>query len=109
MAFTRNEILRVLNLSKSKGIAVRIKLRHQDDCIVTSVEDLVNDILIVKPVNLHGVSLPRTSFYLEEIETVKSMGIFYNAPLYVHLRAIKSNLKNIHERMALINHARVES
>jgi hypothetical protein len=109
MAFSRNEILRVLNLSKSKEMAVSIKLRHQDDCIVTSVEDLVNDIVVVKPVNLHGVSLPRTSFYLDEIETVKSMGIFYNAPLYVHLRTIKSNLKNIQERIAFINRERIES
>jgi hypothetical protein len=109
MALTKSEILYTLHLSKNKGIAISIKLRHQESSIVTSVEEVINDIVVVKPVNLHGVSLPRTSFYLDEIEHVKSMKILFNAPLYVHLRNLKANIKSMQERMTWMSHEKVES
>jgi hypothetical protein len=98
-----------LQLSKNKGVVIKIKLRHQENPILTTVEDIVNDIIVVKPVNLHGVSIPRTSFYVDEIEDAKCMRIFYNAPLYVRLRNIKSNIRIIQDKIQALAQGSLES
>jgi hypothetical protein len=109
MATQHRDILYNLHLSKNKEIVVQIKLRHQVQPILTTVEDVVNDIIVVKAVNLHGVSLPRTSFYIDEIETVKCMRVFYNTPIYVKLRNIKSSIREMQGKISSLANENMEA
>jgi hypothetical protein len=102
MSATRNEILHTLQQSKKGGLTINIKLRHQEEQIVTTVEDIFEDIIIVKQVMLQGVTMPRTSFYIDEFESVRCPRILYNAPLYTNLRRISANIKGMSEKMAKI-------
>jgi hypothetical protein len=108
MANQHRDLLYNLHLSKNKEVVIKIKLRHQNDPILTTVEDVVNDIIVVKAVNLHGVSLPRTSFYIDEIESAKCMRVLYNAPLYVKLRTIKANIRDMQGRFASLSGEKIE-
>jgi hypothetical protein len=98
MTGSSNEILRVLQQSKKRGLTVHIKLRHYSGEVITTVEEIYDEIIVVEPVMLRGVSIPRTSFYIEEIESVRCPRILYNAPLYTGFMKLKSSLRNMREK-----------
>jgi hypothetical protein len=104
MSATKNEILSTLQNSQKRSLMVMIKLRHQREIVYTTVEAIENDIVIVKPVQLQGVSLARNSFYMEEIEHVKCPEILFNAYLYTQLAKIQISLSNTREKVARIPH-----
>jgi hypothetical protein len=108
MSGNKEEILATLLLSKNQGLTIHLRLRHQPDVIITTVLDVRGDIIMVKAVDLPGVSLPRTSFYIDEIESVRCPRILYNAPLYTKLAHIRESIRNIQEKISRATHEYVE-
>jgi hypothetical protein len=108
MSGVRSEIFATLQLSKNQGLTVHLRLRHQQGVVTTTVLDVRGDIIMVKPVELPGVSLPRTSFYIDEIDSVRCPRILYNAPLYTKLSHIKENIRLFQEKISYHAHGHVK-
>jgi hypothetical protein len=100
MSGKRSDIICNLHLSKNKGVMIRIRLRHHDGEVVTVIRDIINDIIVVKPVHLVGVSIPRSSFYIDEIESVTCLKYLNNGPLYARVQNLRESLKNIPEKLS---------
>jgi hypothetical protein len=104
MSAIKNEIFKTLENSQKRGLMIMMKLRHQREIVYTTVVAIENGIIMVKPVQLHGVSIPRTSFYIEEIEQVRCPQILFNAYLYTQLAKMQISLSNGREKVVRIPH-----
>jgi hypothetical protein len=95
MQYEKAEIHSLLKDSCDHHLSMYIKLRHQPGEILTVARQIIGDIVIVEPVSLQGVELPRTSFYIQEIESVTLAKVFHNATLYAKLRDLKGNIRSL--------------
>jgi len=91
----KSELQSLIKESCDHHLSLYIKLRHQPGQLLTVVREIHGDIIIVEPVTLRGVEFPRTSFYIEEIETATLAKVFSNATLYAKLRDLKGNIRSL--------------
>ena len=91
MSHDRNEIQKILQQSEKDGLIVELKLYHSNAKVTTIIEKIVGDVILVKPVSFDGLPVPRGSFYIDEIESVACLRIFFNAALYTKLNKLKHN------------------
>ena len=72
----RHDILQQLITCKSRGKSIRLKITHEQSPFVADVDDILTDreVVKLKPVDAHHAALRRTSYYVDEIETVERVG-----------------------------------
>jgi len=79
----RQDILQQLITCKSRGKAIRLKITHEQSPFVADIDDILTDkdVVKLKPVDAAHASLRRTSYYVDEIETVEHVGFLANFSL----------------------------
>lgn len=102
MTIAKPEILLPLQESRLKGTLVTIRLRHHAGDLVTTVRQITDDIIYVRPLDIPGLGITRSSFYLAEIDAVKALKIFNSGTLYVHLKQVKEKLVGLKEKFGLV-------
>lgn len=95
---SRQQIINLLNVSKKKGHAIRVKITHEATPFLARVEDVLEMREIVKFnfENLRSTPTQRTSYYIDEIESLGSVGFSLNGQ-FSALQSLKENLQKILE------------
>jgi hypothetical protein len=106
MSFTRNEVERVLNVSKQRGTAIGLRMKGRQSLIITTIEDILgknetDTIVVVNEQTIYGEKLRFNLIVLDEIESLFNLRIQYNDPFYVYLRSVRNNIRSIREEVGL--------
>ena len=81
---SRQEILEQLITSKTKGKTIKLKITHEQTPIVVGIDDILTEkeVIVLKPVDADHATLRRSSYYVDEIEHVESLGFLSNFSIY---------------------------
>jgi hypothetical protein len=89
-------ILRDLFKSKSTGNVISLKLKGYSKKILTAVQDVkANRIVVLNPISVYGSQLEESIFHLEDIENSRVYSARYHDPIYVRIRELKNNIDQI--------------
>jgi hypothetical protein len=105
---TSNATLSDLQASADTGCVLKIKLRDVKNPVITAVDKLVNDDIVLKPTCLYGYPLEKRMITFEDIESVKRYKTYFDSPLFTKLRFIKNNISALRTRITTLGGERSE-
>ena len=97
MGIIQPDIFNHLLLSKNKGFAIHIKLKSENQYVITAIDELIDNQVTIKPISLHGSIIQITSFPIDDVEVARCLNVLYNSPVYKELREIKASIRCIKE------------
>jgi hypothetical protein len=92
-------IEKILMDSFATGVAIGIKLKNNTSLIATAVTFYdplqVNKWIEIKPFTLYGYPVKETTIEIKQIESAMFFSVYYDDPLYVRLRQLRSKILEI--------------
>jgi hypothetical protein len=95
MMETKQEILKDVLLSAQTHCVLKIKLKAAPNPVITAVEKVNKDSIVLKQTCLYGYQLEKRAITLPEIEAVTRYKTNFHHPLFEKLRFIKNNISEI--------------
>ena len=92
---TKKEIFKDILISAQTNCVLKIKLRDQANPVITAVDHISKNKIVLKQTCLYGYKLNKRDITLLEIESVERYKTQFNHPLFEKLRYIKNNLSHI--------------
>ena len=90
------QILVDLFKSKSTGNVICLKIKGTEKPVLTSVEDVkANRIIILNPVSVYGSPLEESVVHVEDVENCRVYSARYSDPIYVRIRELKNSIDQI--------------
>jgi hypothetical protein len=89
---TSKEIFRDILFSAQTNCVLKIKLKHAKNPVITAVDNVLKNQIILKPTCLYGYEIRRRSIKLIDIESVTRYRTNFDHPMFVRLRFIKNNI-----------------
>ena len=102
---TKNDILNDVLLSAKTHCVLKIKLKNVPNPVITAVEKVNENEILLKPTCLYGYELKKRAITLPEIEEVKRYKTNFHSPLFEKLRFIKNNISEIRKNFGHIKEA----
>lgn len=99
MMKTKKEIFADILLSAQTNCVLKIKLRNAPNPVITAVDKISKNKIVLKPTCLYGYKLKRRTITLVEIESVIRYKTYFNHPLFEKIRFIKNNLSDIRKNI----------
>ena len=96
---TSNQTLRDILASAETGCVLKIKLKDAKNPVITAVEKVLNEDIILKPTCLYGYPLVKRMITLNEVESVKRYKTYFDSPLFTKLRFITNNISELRTRI----------
>jgi hypothetical protein len=87
----RQEILRELLSSKSKGRCIKLKITHEQNSFVADIDEIMTDkeVVVLRPIDAARKALRRTSYYVDEIEKVEEVNFLTDITMHLLARGMK--------------------
>lgn len=92
---TAKEIFQDILISAATNCVLKIKLKGIKNPVITAVDRVTKQRIILKPTCLYGYALKNRSISLPEIESVTRYRTQFNHPLFEKLRYIRTNISDI--------------
>ena len=92
---TTKEILKEVLASAQTQCVLKISLKNTPNPVITAVDKVSKDQILLKPTCLYGYPLPKRKITLPEIEAVTRYKTNFNHPIFKKLRFIKNNISDI--------------
>lgn len=89
---TTNEILKEILVSAKTSCVLKIKLRNEKNPVITAVEKVLKNKIILRPTCLYGYEIKTRTITLTDIQTVIRYKTNFDNPLFAKLRFIKNNI-----------------
>lgn len=93
------EILKDIIISAETGCVVKLKLKEFVNPVITAVESVSGNTIILKPTCLYGYPLKKRNVRLSDIEQIKRYRTYFNHPLFERIRFIKSNISSVRKNL----------
>jgi hypothetical protein len=103
---TKKQIFKDILASAHTNCVLKIKTRGDVNPVITAVDRVLKNKIILKPTCLYGFPVKKQTITLMEIESVARYHANFNHPLFVKLRFIKNNIASIRNNMASLDHNR---
>jgi hypothetical protein len=100
---TKKEIFKDILISAQTGSVLKIKLKDQPNPVITAVDHISKNKIVLKPTCLYGYRVARRNITLLEIEAVTRYRTQFDHPLFQKLRFIKDNLSAIRKDFETFN------
>ena len=94
---SKKEIFRDILMSAQTNCVLKIKLRNVPNPVITAVDRVLKNKIILKPTCLYGYKINKRSVTLLEIESVTRYKTAFDNPIFEKLRFIKNNISAIRE------------
>ena len=92
---TTKEILKDVLFSAQTHCVLKINLKNTPNPVITAVERVNQNEIVLKPTCLYGYPLKKRTVRLTEIEGVTRYRTSFHHPLFEKLRFIKNNISGI--------------
>ena len=92
---TRQEIFKQIRLSAETNCVLKIKFRNEKNPLITAVEEVLKEKIVLKPTCLYGYKIERRTVALTDIEGVTLYKTTFDNPLFAKLRFIRDNISTI--------------
>jgi hypothetical protein len=92
---TKKEIFKDILASAQTNCVLKIHLKNVPNPMITAVERVNQNQIVLKSTCLYGYRLPRRKIKLLEIESVKRYKTHFDNPIFQKLRFIRSNFSEI--------------
>jgi hypothetical protein len=106
---TKKELFRDILLSANTNCVLKIKLKNAENPIITAVDKVLKNKIILKPTCLYGYKLKKRTISLLEIESIIRYHACFNQPLFVKLRYIKNHISDMRNNRESFNSRHVKS
>lgn len=100
---TAKEILQDILISAETKCVLKIKLKGVENPVITAVERVGKNRIILKLTCLYGYTLEKRSISLTDIEAVTRYKTRFNHPLFEKLRFIRNNISDIRRNFGSLN------
>lgn len=97
----KDEILNDILISAQTGCVVKLKLRNEKNPVITAVDKVAGDKILLRRTCLYGYKLKSREVALPDIETIQRYKTRFDAPLFTHLRFVKNNIGQIRRHAKL--------
>ena len=95
MMKSKKDILKDVLMSAKTHCVLKIKLRDKVNPVITAVEKVSRNQILLKPTCLYGYKLEKRTITLAEIEGVTRYKANFHHPLFEKLRFIRNNISQI--------------
>lgn len=92
---TKKEIFRDILASAQTSCVLKIKLKNAKNPVITAVERVNKNQIVLKPTCLYGYRLKQRNVTLLEIEDVIRYKTYFHHPIFEKIRFIKNNISSI--------------
>lgn len=92
---TKKDIFGDILQSAQTNCVLKIKLRNAENPVITAVEKVSKNKIVLKPTCLYGYKIKKRTLTLLDIESVTRYRTNFNNPLFEKLRYIKNNISRI--------------
>lgn len=89
---SKKEIFKDILLSAETDCVLKIKLKNIKNPIITAVDRVIQNKIILKQTCLYGYRLRKRTITLLEVESVSRYHAQYNHPMFVKMRFIKNHI-----------------
>lgn len=89
-------------ISARTGCVVKLKLKDIANPVITAVESVSNNTIVLKPTCLYGYPLKKRTVTLSDIEQVKRYKTYFDHPLFERIRFIKNNISSVRTNLELL-------
>lgn len=96
---TSKEIFKDILISAQTNCVLKIKLKNLENPVITAVDHLSKNKIVLKPTCLYGYRLKKRNISLAEIESVTRYQTQFNHPLFEKLRFIKNNIADLRKSL----------
>ena len=96
---TKKEIFRDILMSAQTNCVLKIKLKNVPNPVITAVERVQKNKIILRPTCLYGYKLKKRTITLLDIDNVIRYQTRFDNPLFVKLRYIRHNLAAIRQNI----------
>ena len=97
---SKKEIFRDILLSAETNCVLKIKIKNVPNPVITAVERIRKNNIILKPTCLYGLKLKKRTLTLLEIEGITRYRTHFDSPLFEKLRYIKTNISAARQNLA---------
>lgn len=91
----RKDTFKDLLISAQTNCVLKIKLKNASNPIITAVDAVSKDKVVLKPTCLYGYRLRRRNISLLEIESVQRYKTHFDHPLFQKIRFIRQNIGDL--------------
>lgn len=92
---SKKDIFKDILISAQTGSVLKIKLRDSETPVITAVDHISKNKIVLKPTCLYGYPLKKRNITLLEIESVIRYKTHFDHPLFEKLRFIKNNIPTL--------------
>ena len=100
---TKKEIFKDILMSAQTGSVIKIKLRDTENPLITAVDHISKNRIVLKPTCLYGYRLKKRNITLLEIESVILYKTHFHHPLFEKLRFIKNNISELRKNFGTLH------
>jgi hypothetical protein len=97
------DIFKEILISAETGCVLKIKLRNEKNPVITAVDKVFKNRIVLKPTCLYGYKLTTRTIGLANIETVTRYKTNFDNPMFAKLRFIRSNIGVIRNGLTAIS------
>ena len=96
------EVFKDILISAQTNCVLKIKLRDVPNPVITAVDRVSKNKIVLKPTCLYGYELPRRTITLLEVESITRYKTFFDNPLFEKLRFIKNNISDLRKNFGTL-------
>lgn len=97
------QIFKEILASAETNCVLKIKLRREKNPVITAVEKVMKNQIILKPTCLYGYEIKKRTIALTDIETVTRYRTSFDNPMFARLRFIRNNIGAIRKDFTAIS------
>jgi len=101
------EMMKDMVVSAETGCVVKLKLKDITNPVITAVESINDNAIVLKPTCLYGYPLKKRNITLADIEHVKRYKTYFNHPLFERIRFVKNNISSVRKNLELLGKPQV--
>ena len=102
---TKKEIFRDILISAQTNCVLKIKLRNEPNPVITAVDRVLKNKIILRPTCLYGYRLRKRTITLLDVESVTRYRTRFDNPLFQKLRYIRNNISAIRQNLTDLDSA----
>ena len=95
----KQEILNDILISAQTGCVVKLKLRNEKNPVITAVDKVAGDKIVLRRTCLYGYEIKNRKVALPDIEMIQRYRTRFDAPLFTQLRFVKNNIGQIRRQV----------
>lgn len=89
------EIFKDILISAQTNCVLKIKLKKFRNPVITAVDHISKNKIVLKPTCLYGYRLKKRNITLYEIESVTRYQAEFNHPIFERIRFIRNNIREL--------------